>query len=65
MKEYKFYVNLCGGCAGGEYIVKAKNYDSAYNKAMDQIGKKLCKAFPELEIDYDIEDAEDYDDIFE
>lgn len=66
MKEYKFYVNFCDGCAGGVYTVKAKNYSSAYDKAIDQIGKKLYKAFPELEIDYDIEVAEDYDDdIFE
>lgn len=58
---YKFYVNLCGGSTGGELEVKARNYDSAYNKAIDLIGKKLYKAFPTLEIDYDIEDAEDYE----
>ena len=61
MQEYKFNVNLCGGCAGGELSVKAKDFDKAYDKAMDLILNKLSKAFPTLSIDVDIEAAEDYE----
>ena len=55
MKEYKFYVILCGGYCGGEMTIKAENSDEAYDKAMDDIGQKLYKTFPDLDIDYDVE----------
>lgn len=62
MKEYKFVVNLCGGCAGGEISVEAKDEDSAYDKAMALVGEKLNSAFPTLVIDYGVELAEGYGD---
>ena len=62
MKEYKFVVSLCGGYAGGEISVKAQDEVSAYDTAIALIGEKLTTAFPTLEIDYDVELAEGYDD---
>ncbi len=68
MKEYRLNVSLCGGYAGGYLTVKAEDLDDACNKAYDIILKRLNKAFPELEIDVNIEPAElnrsDYEDIF-
>lgn len=62
MKEYKFYVILCGGYCGGEMTIKAENSDEAYDKAIDDIGHRLYKAFPELDIEYSVEIVEDEDD---
>ena len=62
MKEYKFVVSLCGGYAGGEISVKAKDEDGAYDKAMALVGEKLTTAFPTLIIDYAVELADDYGD---
>lgn len=59
---YQFYVNLCGGTCGGTLTVKAKDEDEAYEKAMDLVDKRLVKAFPELEIDYDVEIVYDLED---
>lgn len=55
MKEYKCYVSLCGGYTDGFLKVKAANEDKAYDKAMDLVVKRLVKAFPELDIDYNVE----------
>lgn len=55
---YKFEVNLCGGYAGGTIAVEASNEEDAYEKAMDFVSNKLADAFPTLEIDYDVEQAE-------
>ena len=63
MKEYKFLVGLCGGWCDGTLTVKANYYDEAYNKACDTVVERLVKVFPELEIDYDIEPAEDVDEL--
>lgn len=62
MKTYKFIVDMYGGSTGGEIEIKAKDADSAYEKAYDRIGRKLARAFPTLDIDYSVEFAEDYDD---
>ena len=62
MYTYKFNVDLCGGCCGGEIEVKAKDIDKAYGKAIDYVGKQLYKAFPTLEIDYDVEFTGETDD---
>ena len=55
MKVYEFAVSLCGGWYGGILEIKAKNEDIAYEKAMDYVANKLVKAFPSLEIDYNVE----------
>lgn len=56
MKEYKFFVYLCNGtCCDGYLTVKAKNEDDAYEKVMYMVGKRLMKAFPELDIEYSVE----------
>lgn len=55
MKEYKFAVSLCNGWCDGTITVKAKDREDAYDKAMDLIGNKLMKAFPDLDIPYNVE----------
>ena len=55
MKTYKFAVSLCGGWCSGHIEIKAKNEDSAYEKAMDYVVNKLVKAFPTLDIEYNVE----------
>lgn len=55
MKTYKFAVSLCGGWCNGNIDIKAKNEDEAYDKAMDHIANKLVKAFPTLDIEYNVE----------
>ena len=52
---YKFEVILCGGYTSGEIEILAKDEDEAYNKALEIVGKRLYKAFPELGIDYNVE----------
>ena len=58
MKLYHFYVYLCGGVCGGTIDIKAKDEDKAYDKAMDLVEKRLVQAFPELGIDYNVEQVE-------
>lgn len=58
LKEYEFYVKICGGYADGSIKVKAVSDSEAYDKALDHVGRKLFGAFPELDIDYDVEIAE-------
>lgn len=53
--EYRFAVSLCGGWTGGHILIKAKDEEEAYGKAMDFVYKKLNTAFPTLEVDYDVE----------
>lgn len=55
MKTYEFAVSLCGGWCGGHIKIKAKNEDVAYDKAMDFVVNKLIKAFPTLDIEYNVE----------
>ena len=55
MKIYKFAVSLCGGWCGGHIEVKAKNEEVACDKAMDYVANKLTKAFPTLDIEYNVE----------
>lgn len=59
MKEYKYYVDLCGGSCGGVMTIKAKDADDAYMKAMEDVGKRLYQAFPDLDIEYNVEIIED------
>ena len=54
-KTYKFAVSLCGGQCGGNIEVEAYNENSAYEKAMDHVVGKLVEAFPNLDIEYDVE----------
>lgn len=42
--------------------IKAKDSDDAYEKAMDDVGQKLYKAFPDLDIEYNLEIIEDEED---
>lgn len=55
MKTYKFCVMLCGGYCGGYIHVNADDEDEAYDKAIEDIGHRLYKAFPELDIEYSAE----------
>lgn len=55
MKTYEFGVSLCGGWCDGSLKVKADNDEEAYDVAMDIVFKRLTKAFPSLEIDFDVE----------
>jgi hypothetical protein len=55
MKTYKFAVSLCGGWCGGDIKIKAENEEVAYEKAMDYVVNKLVKAFPTLDIEYNVE----------
>lgn len=55
MKTYKFLVSLCGGWCNGHIEIKANNEEEAYNKAMDHVVNKLVKAFPTLDIEYNVE----------
>lgn len=55
MKTYRFYVSLCNGWCGGVIEEKADNEDEACDKAIDDVGNRLAKAFPELSIDYNVE----------
>mgnify|MGYP004454133727 CR=1 FL=1 len=57
-KKYRFYVNLCHGWCDGTIPVYAKDEDTAYNRAIDEVSKRLCSVFPELSIDFDVEQAE-------
>lgn len=65
MKTYRFGVGLCGGWSSGSIKIKAENEDVAYEQAMDYVANKLAKAFPELDIEYNVEcdnpDEEDFD----
>lgn len=55
MNTYKFAVSLCGGWCGGFLEFEADNEDTAYEKATDYVVQKLVEAFPELDIEYDVE----------
>lgn len=55
MKEYEFYVRLCGGFCDGTIKIEAENEDEAYGKAVELVGDKLTDAFPELDIEFDID----------
>lgn len=65
MKEYEFLVSLCDGWCEGTITVKAKDYETAYDKAFVSVGKKLYNAFPTLDIVYEIEPADDYEEELE
>ena len=65
MKEYEFAVSLCGGWCEGTVSVKAKCYDEAYDKAFVSVGQKLYNTFPTLDIVYEIEPADDYEEELE
>lgn len=46
---------LCGGYCGGYIHVNADDEDDAYDKAIEYVGPRLYKAFPELDIEYSVE----------
>ncbi len=50
-KKYSFYVSLCHGWCDGTISVYAK----------DEVSKRLCSAFPELSIDFNVEQVESED----
>lgn len=60
-KKYSFYVSLCHGWCDGAISVYAKDEDAARDRVENEINKRLCKAFPELSIDYNVELVEDED----
>ena len=55
MKTYKFAVSLFGVWCGGHINIEADNEDDAHNKAIDYVVGKLVEAFPELDIEYNVE----------
>lgn len=57
--DYCFKVSLNGGYCKGIISVKAADPDDAYQRAQDKISDGLSKAFPELDIEYDVEPLED------
>ena len=57
--DYCFKVYIHGGECGGRISAKAADAESAYQKACDEIEMRLCKAFPELDIEYGIEPVEE------
>lgn len=54
-------MSLCYGWCDGTISVYAKDEDTAYNRAMDEVNKRLCSAFPELSIDFNVEQVESED----
>lgn len=62
MKTYKFCVILCGGYCGGYIYVDADDEDDAYDKAIEYVGPRLYKAFPELDIEYSVELCDESED---
>lgn len=63
LKEYHFYVQICGGYADGNITIKAESESEAYDEAIEYVGSKLYNAFPELDIEYNVEiDEGDEDD---
>lgn len=60
LKEYHFYVQICGGYADGNIEIEAESESEAYDKAIEYVGSKLFDALPELDIEYNVEiDEED------
>lgn len=55
MNKYKFAVELCGGYCSGFITVESTNWEDAKEKAMDSFVDRWCKAFPELNVDYNVE----------
>lgn len=55
MNKYEFAVSICGGWTGGKLIVEAKDEDEAYDTVTELIGTRLYEAFPELDIEYNVE----------
>ena len=53
--NYEFVVNLCGGCCGGHITISATTEEEAYNEAANYVASKLTKAFPMLDIEYNVE----------
>lgn len=57
--DYCFKVSLNGVYCKGTISVKATDLDDAYQKAQNKVSDGLSKAFPELDIEYDVEPLED------
>ena len=51
-------MSLCHGWCDGTISVYSKDEDTAYDRAIDEVSKRLCNAFPELSIDFNVEQAE-------
>lgn len=58
LAEYLFEVSINGQKCNGTISVMAADPDSAYQKAQDQVAEGLYKAFPSLDISYDIEQGQ-------
>lgn len=55
MNKYSFYLELCGGYCDGKITVEATNCEEAQELAQDSFVKRWCKAFPELDVGYNVE----------
>lgn len=56
--DYQFKVSINGARCEGSVSVKAVDSDDAYQKAQEKVSDRLCRAFPELDIEYDVEPVE-------
>lgn len=56
--DYQFRVSINGARCEGSVSVKAVDPDDAYQKAQEKVSDRLCRAFPELDIEYDVEPVE-------
>lgn len=56
--DYQFKVSINGVRCEGSVSVKAVDPDDAYQKAQEKVSDRLCRAFPELDIEYDVEPVE-------
>ena len=61
IKIYEFLVSLCGGWCNGRLSVEALSYEEAYEKAQYRVVHGLVTAFPTLDIEYNVEPAEEYE----
>lgn len=59
LAEYLFEVSINDQKCNGTISIMAADPDSAYQKAQDQVAEGLYKAFPSLDISYDIEQVEE------
>ena len=56
--DYQFKVSINGARCEGSVSVKAVDSDDAYQKAQEKVSDRLRRAFPELDIEYDVEPVE-------
>lgn len=56
--DYQFKVFINGERCEGTVSVKAVDIDDACQKAQEKVSDRLCRAFPELDIEYSVDPVE-------